>query len=66
MPDNLEAKARISDDERKDNRQADTERNADPGRHSEIIPQQRRHIGADSHKRAMAERDEAKAPHNRP
>ena len=45
---------------------SDAERNAEPGREAVIVPQQRRHIGADAHEGAVAERDEAEAAHQRP
>ncbi len=47
-------------------RQAIADGNAEPRRYAEMVPQQRRDIGADAHKAAMAERDQTEAAHHRP
>ena len=66
MADDAQAKARIADDEREKHGDEDADRDAEPGRKAGIVPQQGRDIGADTEKRAMAERDEAEFPHERP
>jgi hypothetical protein len=66
MPGDPEAKARVTDQHRDDDCERDAERDADPRRHAEVVPQHRDHVGADPHERAVAERDEPEAPHQRP
>jgi hypothetical protein len=66
MAGDAEAEAGIGDDhgERAGADQAD--RNAEPRRDAEMVPQQRRHIGTDAHEAAMAERHQTEATHHRP
>jgi hypothetical protein len=66
MAHDFETETRIADDHAQQRRQNDAERDAEPRRHIEIVPQQRRHVGADAHEGAMAERDQPEPPHRRP
>ena len=66
MTDDPQMKARIANDDAKQYGQRYAERNADPGRYTGVVPQQRRHISSHTHERAVAERYKSKASHNRP
>src|SRR5262245_60828059 len=66
MADDFETKTRIADDQAEQRRENDADRDTEPRRHIEIVPQQRRHVGADAHEGAVAERDQAEPPHRRP
>ena len=66
MPGDAEAKAGIGDHERQRARRHHADGNADPRRDAEMVPQQRRDVGADAHEAAMAERHQAEAAHDRP
>ncbi len=66
VADDTEAEAGIADYQRQQRGEHDAERDAEPGRYLPVIPQQRRDIGADAEKGAVAERDEAEFPHQRP
>ena len=67
MPGDAEAKTGIGDHDSASTPAADhADGNADPWRHAEMVPQQRRDIGADAHEAAMAERHQAEAAHDRP
>ena len=67
MADDAQAETRIADHQRQQPRRAPSpSRDAEPWRDAVEIPQQRRHIGADAQKRAVAERDQAEPAHHRP
>src|SRR6266851_5741380 len=66
MAGDAEAKARISHDKREHPCRQHARGNADPWRDAEMVPQQRRDIGADAHEAAMPERHQAEAAHDRP
>ena len=66
MPGDAEAETGIGHHERQHARRQHAHGNADPWRHAEMVPQQRRHIGADAHEAAMPERHQAEAAHDRP
>ena len=66
MPGDAKAETGIGDHQRQCARRHHADGNADPWRYAEMIPQQRRDIGADAHEAAMAERHQAEAAHDRP
>src|SRR5262249_21260795 len=66
MTDDPEARARIRHDQGEGRRRRHRHERAEPGRQAIEVPEQRRRVGADAEKRAVAERDEAEAAHQRP
>ncbi len=66
MADDLEAKARVADEDGDQRRHAECERNAEPGRQPVVVPAHHHDVGADAQKRAVAEAHQPEAPHHRP
>ena len=66
VPDDAQVEARIADQQRDHDRHHDRDRNADPRRDAGVVPQQHHHVGADAGERAVAERGQPEAAHQRP
>ena len=66
MADDAQPEAGIADHQGEQHGEQHGERDAEPRRHLVEIPQQGGNIGADAEKGAVAERDEAEFPHQRP
>ena len=66
MAGDTEAKTGIRHDHRQHGGSDHRDGNAEPWRHAEMVPQQRRHISANAHEAAMPQRDQAEPAHHRP
>jgi hypothetical protein len=66
VADDLEAEARIADDQGHHQRDHQRHHRADPGRNAKEVPQQHHRVGADAKEGPVTEAHQAQAAHDRP